>query len=87
VEGISLAMDLLMAPFPQIYNEVIAAGRAHLDEAAFAVAWATGRAMLLEQALAYALESVPIWERPVAIVSEQANFSTEQANRNPGSWL
>jgi hypothetical protein len=36
----------------------VAATRAHLD-ANFAAAWAEGRAMTLEQAIAYALEKTP----------------------------
>jgi predicted ATPase len=38
------------------YERTVAAARAQLDEINFASAWATGRAMLLEQAMAYALE-------------------------------
>jgi non-specific serine/threonine protein kinase len=36
------------------YESAITMARAHLDEAAFAAAWAAGRAMSLEQAIAYA---------------------------------
>jgi hypothetical protein len=32
---------------------------AHLDEATFAAIWAEGRAMTMEQAVAYALEAAP----------------------------
>ena len=35
----------------------VAAARAQLDEATFEAAWAEGRAMTLEQAVAHALES------------------------------
>jgi non-specific serine/threonine protein kinase len=38
------------------YDRDITATRAQLDEAAFAAAWAEGRAMPIEQAVAYALE-------------------------------
>jgi predicted ATPase len=38
------------------YERAIAAARAALDEETFAAAWAAGRAMSLEQAIAYALE-------------------------------
>jgi len=38
------------------FDHYVAAIRAHLDEAAFANAWAEGRAMTLEQAIAYALQ-------------------------------
>ena len=40
------------------YDRTVAAVRAQLDEAAFAAAWAAGRALSLEQAIAYALEAV-----------------------------
>jgi predicted neutral ceramidase superfamily lipid hydrolase len=38
------------------YDRILAAVRAQLDEQTFAAAWAEGRAMTLEQAIAYALE-------------------------------
>ncbi len=37
-------------------DRITAATRAELDEATFEAAWAEGRAMSLEQAVAYALE-------------------------------
>jgi predicted ATPase/DNA-binding SARP family transcriptional activator len=40
-----------------LYEPYLAAARAQLDEATFAAAWAEGRAMTLEQAMAYALEA------------------------------
>jgi predicted ATPase/class 3 adenylate cyclase len=40
-----------------IYDRAVAAARAQCDEQTFAAAWAAGRAMPLEQAIAYALES------------------------------
>ena len=39
------------------YERGLAALRAHLDAAALQVAWAEGRALTLEQAIAYALEA------------------------------
>ena len=39
------------------YERFVAAARSDLDEEAFAAAWAKGRAMTLEQAIAYAIES------------------------------
>lgn len=39
------------------FNHYVAAVRAQLDKAAFAKAWAEGRAMTTEQAVAYAMES------------------------------
>ncbi len=38
------------------YEQYVATAREHLGEAAFAKAWAEGRAMTMEQAIAYALE-------------------------------
>ena len=43
-----------------------AAARAELDEQAFGVAWAEGRAMTLEQAIAYALAEDPMPAEPRA---------------------
>jgi tetratricopeptide (TPR) repeat protein len=42
-----------------IYDRAVVAARAQCDEATFAAAWAAGRAMPLEQAIAYALEEAP----------------------------
>jgi len=39
------------------FDHYVAAVRTQLDEAAFAKAWAEGRAMTMEQAIAYALEN------------------------------
>ncbi len=39
-----------------IHERYVAMGRAHMDEAAWQAAWAEGRAMTPEQAIAYALE-------------------------------
>jgi hypothetical protein len=38
------------------FDHLVAAARAELDEATFAAAWAEGRAISLEQAIAYVLE-------------------------------
>jgi hypothetical protein len=38
------------------YERIVATARAQLGEEAFAMAWAAGRAMSLDQAIAYALE-------------------------------
>jgi hypothetical protein len=40
-------------------KRAVSAARAQLDEISFAATWAAGRAMTLEQAVAYALEAVP----------------------------
>jgi predicted ATPase/class 3 adenylate cyclase len=52
--GVGLKPDELSA-----HDRVVAAMRGQLGEAAFAVAWAEGRAMTLEQAVACALEEQP----------------------------
>ncbi len=41
-----------------MYEQALASSRSHADADAFAAAWAEGRAMTLEQAIAYALEPV-----------------------------
>jgi len=41
-----------------LYDRIIAAVRAQLDEATFNAAWEAGRKMTLEQAIEYALEEV-----------------------------
>jgi predicted ATPase len=41
------------------YDRYLALAREQLDEVAFAAAWAEGRAMTMEQAVAYALEGAP----------------------------
>jgi tetratricopeptide (TPR) repeat protein len=52
------------------YERAIASARAQLGEEAFAAAWAAGRAMTLEQAIAYALEgSTGDVEQPVRAVA------------------
>ena len=43
----------------QVYAGAMTAARAHLDDATWERAWAEGRAMTLEQAVAYALKEVP----------------------------
>ena len=40
------------------YERTVAEGRAALGEAAFAMAWAEGRAMSLDQAIEYALSEL-----------------------------
>jgi hypothetical protein len=45
-----------VSPFDQIeYDHIVAAIRAQLDEATFAAAWAEGRQMTLDEAIAEAL--------------------------------
>ena len=57
------ARGLPLPPFVQpSYKQNLAAARAQIDEPAWGAAWATGRAMMLEQAIAYALEDDPTAE-------------------------
>jgi hypothetical protein len=46
-------------PDRPVVDRAVAATRRSLGEEAFAAAWAEGRAMTLEQALAYALDEQP----------------------------
>jgi ATP/maltotriose-dependent transcriptional regulator MalT len=67
------------------YEQAVATVRAHLDEATFAAAWAEGRAMTLEHAIAYALETPG--EAPSSVVAsdsggqERARSNTRRATR------
>ncbi|MGH2593930.1 MAG: ATP-binding protein, partial [Anaerolineae bacterium] len=58
--------ETIGAPVPPIeradYDRSVADARAQLGEAAFASVWAEGRAMALEQAVAYALETKEVME-------------------------
>jgi hypothetical protein len=45
--------------YRQSYQRGVAATHALLNDEAFAAAWASGRAMTLEQAVTYALETNP----------------------------
>jgi tetratricopeptide (TPR) repeat protein len=58
-EGMSEAHGIVVSPivrFHTRYEDCLTIARSQLDEEAFAAAWAEGRAMALEQAVAYALE-------------------------------
>jgi hypothetical protein len=56
-EALRAAIGLPLPPAERPdYERTVAAARAQLDEAAFATAWAQGRAMSLDQLVAYALE-------------------------------
>jgi hypothetical protein len=63
------------APVPFVeradYDRNTAAVRAQLDEATFNAAWVEGRAMTMEQAIAYTLEAMPSSHSP-AIASPAA---------------
>jgi tetratricopeptide (TPR) repeat protein len=67
--------EKLGAPLLPIYHDHyqrgVAATRAHLDEATFAAAWAEGRAMTLEQAIAEALDATN--DRPIDRTTEDVN--------------
>ena len=57
-EVLRQTLSIPMLPiYRRLYQRGIAVAQAQLDDAAFAAAWAEGRAMTLEQALAYALET------------------------------
>ena len=43
----------------ETYDRTVISARTQLDDEAFAAAWAEGRAMTLEQAVAYALDEQP----------------------------
>jgi hypothetical protein len=51
----TLGEPIAPADRPQ-YDATVTAARAQIDEATFAAAWAAGRALALEQAIAYALD-------------------------------
>lgn len=57
--GAELLLDSIGARFESAdhvaYEQTVASTRAQLDDATFAAAWAAGRAMPLEQAIAEAL--------------------------------
>jgi non-specific serine/threonine protein kinase len=52
------------APDRSLYQRQVAAARERLGEAAWAVAWAEGQAMTIEQAVAYALEENEVLPAP-----------------------
>jgi hypothetical protein len=55
-EALRETIGLPLAPVDRAaYERNVAAVRAQFDAASFAAAWAEGRAMTLEQAIAYAL--------------------------------
>jgi tetratricopeptide (TPR) repeat protein len=59
VEGLRNALGAPLAPVDRLeHDRTIAAARTALGEAAFHRAWAEGRVMTLEQAVAYALNQV-----------------------------
>jgi hypothetical protein len=55
--------EMLGAPLLRLYHDQrergVAAARAHIDQVSFDAAWAAGRTLTLEQAVAYVLEVVP----------------------------
>ena len=64
-EALQEATGPVLVPYQRTDHDLrVAAVRASLDEAAFRTAWATGRAMPLEQAIEYALEDQPVPPSP-----------------------
>src|SRR6266568_6205067 len=58
VEALREVSGIRLSPLRRAeYDRTVEGIRAHLDQATFAQAWAQGRAMPLEQAIAYALET------------------------------
>jgi predicted ATPase/DNA-binding CsgD family transcriptional regulator len=58
VEALREMSGIMLSPLRRAeYDRTVEGIRAHLDQATFAQAWAQGRAMPLEQAIAYALET------------------------------
>jgi predicted ATPase/DNA-binding CsgD family transcriptional regulator/transcriptional regulator with XRE-family HTH domain len=62
----SRAGTALHPPSRDVHDRALAAVRAAMGEPAFATAWSAGRAMLLEEAIAYALTAAPDGDEPVA---------------------
>jgi hypothetical protein len=59
-EALRSASGFRQPPADRVHDEpYLAAARTQLDDATWAVAWAEGRAMTTEQAVAYALEGAP----------------------------
>src|SRR5437667_2425112 len=59
-EAMLEAMGAVQDPVDRAeYEQGLAAARVQLDEEAFAKTWAEGRAMSMDQAIAYALDQVP----------------------------
>ncbi len=62
-EALRLAIGVPLPPVDRaIYEHQVTAARAQIDAAAFAQAWEEGRAMPLEQAIAYALAKEDVAE-------------------------
>ena len=58
VEGLRQSGNLAMRDLERLeYDQAVSALRGQLDQAAFATAWAVGRALTMDQAIAYALET------------------------------
>jgi tetratricopeptide (TPR) repeat protein len=61
--AVEMLREMLGAPLLRLYHDHrqrgVAAARAHLDQVSFDEAWAAGRTLTLEQAVAYVLEVVP----------------------------
>jgi hypothetical protein len=57
--AIGLRQEPILPSLRSVYDHEVAAVRSGLGESAFSAAWAEGRAMTLEQAVAYALDEPP----------------------------
>ncbi len=68
------------------YNRDIAALRDGLDEHAFAAAWAKGKAMTLEETIAYALEEPALQEEEVAHPPAAGTASAEVEEAPPETY-
>jgi ATP/maltotriose-dependent transcriptional regulator MalT len=70
--------EAIGAPIPPVdraeYERIVAAARSHLGEKAFAAAWAEGRTMTPEQALA----AQGLTTRPALIAAEQSSISPKK---------
>jgi DNA-binding CsgD family transcriptional regulator len=62
------------------YEQAVATVRTHLDAATFAAAWAEGRAMTLEQVIAYALETQAEPPSPAAAASDAGGRGHARSN-------
>ena len=84
VEALREASNISLPPLRRAaYERTVGVIRAHLDEAAFAAAWAQGRAMPLEQVIAYASETKD--ELPTGTAEPQANGEDASSDLPPGA--
>ena len=83
VEALREASCISLPPLRRAeYDRTVEGVRAHLDEETFAAAWAQGRAMPLEQVIAYASETKD--ELPTGTAEPQANGEDASSDLPPG---